>query len=174
MVFRRGNIGDLKPFYSFFKKTISKNFPDYSAGSVAYIIDFALPEKFLETQLKENKKHLILCLDGGKIVGYLLFHQQLAGVSFANWLAVDSAYQRKGIASKLISIWEKEALTAGSHALQLWTSNHNIDFYNKRGFILAGKFPKAWHGHDSYLFYRPIAEPKEENYLKTYFDSKET
>ncbi len=91
---------------------------------------------------------------------------------FGNWLAVDRDYQNKGIASRLLKLWEKYALGVGVHAIWLWTTENNQQFYQNRGFSLAGKFPKAWFGFDHYLFYRLLRHPEEKNYLKEYLASK--
>lgn len=123
--------------------------------------------------MSKGKKYVYLSEDEGKLVGYLLVAKSIAGVAFADWLAVDNKYQKKGIATKLISMWEKDAIEEGAHALYLWTTNdYNINFYKNRGFSLSGKFPKAWHGIDTYLMCKILREPKEENYLKNYLKIK--
>ncbi len=168
MIIREYEGGDFQAFYLFFKKTLKDLFPDYTKNSIGYIVSYDYSRKFLKEQLDKKNKHLILSLDNDKLVGYLLFHRHYAGVSFANWLAVDKDNQKKGIASGLLESWEKLAVREGAHVLQLWTNIHNLDFYRKRGFVLAGKFPKAWHGLDSYLFYKALRDPKEENFLNKY------
>lgn len=163
---------DFDNFLAYFKNTLSINFPYYSQNSVNYTIEQDYGQKWLKEKLTKGGKKVYVALDGNNIGGYLLVTKQIAGVSFADWLAVDKNYRNKGIASKLLSLWEKNALDEGAHALHLWTTIVNIQFYKNRGFVLGGQFPKAWHGVNSYLLYKPLREPKEENFLKDYLKSK--
>ncbi len=110
--------------------------------------------------------------DKDQIVGFLMVSAAYGGVSFGNWLVVCRNYQRQGIASKLLKIWEKEAKKWGCHKLHLLTEGRNVSFYQKRGFILLGLIPKNYFGADDFYFYKTIQEPKEENYLKAYLKKK--
>lgn len=98
--------------------------------------------------------------------------ESIAGVSFADWLGVDKQYQKRGIASRLLTLWEQEALVEGAHSLHLWTTENNVEFYKKRGLSCGGVFPKAWHGENCYLIYKTLREPEEKNFLKKYLKQK--
>lgn len=170
LVFRQATIEDIPAFLAFFRESIPVLFPQYSPNSVAYEVDVDYGPEFLTRKLKSGDKKVYLALDGDKVVGYIMVMESIAGVAFADWLAVDKDYQKRGVASTLLTMWEKDALTQGAHALQLWTTENNLTFYKNRGFVNGGLFPKAWHGEDCYLIYRALREPEEKNFLKSYLE----
>lgn len=172
IVYRLARKEDFDKFLEYFKNTLAENFPHYSHSSISFTVEIDYGPKWLREKLEKGSKKVFLALDNEKIAGYLLVMKQIAGVSYADWLAVDKLYRNKGIASKLLSLWEKQAVDEGAHALQLWTTIANIQFYKNRGFEMGGLFPKAWHGTNTYLIYKILREPKEENFLKEYLNSK--
>jgi GNAT superfamily N-acetyltransferase len=54
-------------------------------------------------------------------------------------LAVGREYQNKGIASKLLSMWEEDVLAQGGHNIYLWTYDFNVAFYNHNYLEKKGK-----------------------------------
>lgn len=167
---RRGEEQDIPAFLAFFRKSLPILFKHYSQNILSFTLDVDYGPSWLTDRLKKGGKRTYLALSGDEIVGYILSSKPIAGVSFADWLGVDVKFQRKGTASRLLSLWEKEALTEGVHALHLWTTENNVEFYKKRGFACGGTFPKAWHGEDCYLIYKSIAEPDEKNFLRSYLE----
>lgn len=170
--FKKASKNEIGKFLGFFRSTLGKLFPHYSKNSINYTIEADYSPNWLKGRLLEGKKTVFVAMKDDKIIGYLLSSRSIVGVSFCDWLAVETNYQNKGIATKLIGLWEKDAISEGAHALHLWTMKKNLDFYGNRGFVNGGLFPKAWHGHDSYLLYKPLREPSEANYLKRYLKSK--
>lgn len=168
LTFRKGTEADIPAFLAFFRHSIPTLFSHYSPNSIAYEVDVDYGPEWMTDRLKKGGKKAFLALDGEKIIGYIFTGKSIAGVSFADWLAVDKDYQKRGAASALLALWEKEALEEGAHALQLWTTKNNLTFYKNRGFTNGGLFPKAWHGEDCYLIYRTLREPEEKNFLKSY------
>lgn len=165
---RKGTIEDISLFLTFFRKSILILFPQYSPNSVSYTIDVDYSPRMLNDKLTKGEFIVYLAFDKGTIVGYLLIAQSIAGVSYAEWLGVDKENQKRGIASSLLSVWEKDVFAEGVHSLHLWTTKNNVEFYEKRGFTCGGMFPKAWHGEDDYLIYKTLREPEEKNFLKGY------
>lgn len=173
IIFKKGTAKDINKFLKFFKISIGKLFSDhYSPNSVNFMVEVDYGPKWMTRQLKENKKWVFLSFDKDKIAGYLLVSRSIAGVAHANWLAVDKPYQKKGIASNLLALWEKSEIKEGAHSLFLWTTKNNLDFYKGRGFKVGGEFPNAWHGLGVYLIYKNLREAKEENFLKNYLKKK--
>lgn len=85
---------------------------------------------------------------------------------------LDSTFQKHGIASELLSLWEKDAFGEGAHILQLWTTKNDIPFYLNRGFKKGGSFPQSWFGVDHFLFYKILRKPNEKVFLKKYLAKK--
>lgn len=165
--YKKGGAEDVDDFLIFFKQSIKELFPQYSNNSYNYLVNVDYNPEWIAKQIKSNKKYFYLAVDKKKIVGYLLVTSTIAGVGFADWLAVDKSHQKLGVATKLLSMWETDSLNGGAHSLHLWTTKEtSVDFYKNRGFSLSGKFPKAWYGHDTYLMYKILREPKEENFLR--------
>lgn len=168
IVFRKGTVVDISQFLTFFKTSIPALFPHYSPNSVGYTTDVDYNPQFLSEKLTKGIKRVYLALKEERIVGYLLVERSIAGVAFADWLGVEKQSQKQGIASHLLSLWEKDALAEGAHALHLWTLEDNVEFYKKRNFSCGGFFPKAWHGENSCLIYKTLRNPDEKNFLKSY------
>ena len=172
ITYRKGTRKDIPAFLVFFKTSLPSLFSFYSPNSIGYTVEVDYGPLFLTKKLNKGEKKLYLALKGNKIIGYLLVMESIAGVSFADWLGVDKQYQRRGIASHLLSFWEQEALAEGAHALQLWTTKNNVEFYKKRAFVCGGLFPKAWHGENCYPIYKTLRDPDEKNFLKRYLQKK--
>lgn len=166
ITFSQGKISDFDEFYSVFVKNLKEQFVEYTKNTVEFYLDDAYKKESLKEQIENGKKaYFIAKYKNKKIVGYFLVTKTFGGVGFANWIGVVKEFQNKGIATNLLNIWEKYALKQKAHALQLWTTERNIDFYKNRGFIKAGELPKFWFGIDHYLFYKHLQTPREENYL---------
>ena len=157
---------DLNSFYDFFQKKLKENFSDeYTPRTIAHFIEKTFTKEATSKSIKNC--NLFLAKDGKKIVGFLFkLDPQKYGVDYTDWLVVDEDYRGRGIGSNLLKAWEKDALKKGAHCLMIMTEQRNVDFYKKRGFIYMGRIPKGWAGAEDIYFYKPIQEPKEENYLR--------
>ena len=88
--------------------------------------------------------------DGGRLVGAIVL-ERLHGLETANWLAVDGAYRRRGIASRLYAALEGEALARGIP--RLWVTARTPAFFRAHGYdaldegdqrdILMGDCPRC-------------------------------
>lgn len=162
----KAKAGDFEGFYKLWQKTLRDGSFLYPKRSAPYLLKVSLPKKAqLKKEILSGKKLLYVARNNEKIIGYLLTNEDFAGVVFGNWLGVDSQFRHKGIGSKLLQIWEKEAVKSGVHALQLWTTENDLGFYQKNDFILGGKFKKAWFGLDHFFFYKIVGQPKPQKYV---------
>lgn len=166
----KAKISDFEKFYELLTKTLMGNYFLYSKNSSAFTLNEDLPRKDLKKLIRDGKRILYLAYSKNNVVAYLLTFKTHAGVAFAQWLAVDKDFQKHGIASKLLSLWEREALTNGAHLLQLWTTKNDIPFYLNRKFKKGGSFPQSWFGIDHYLFYKILRKPNEKVFLKNYLE----
>lgn len=164
---------DYEIFYEIFIKSLKKQFPEYSKNSISYLTEVDWSWKWINKQLKIKKKIALLAKNEKReIVGFLLYSKNYGGVSLISWLAVEEKFQGQGIATNLLSIWEKDAHENGAHALQVWTTKKNSEFYKNRGFTLSGELPSFWFGIDHLLFYKIIGKPDEKNYLRDFLEEK--
>jgi N-acetylglutamate synthase-like GNAT family acetyltransferase len=69
---------------------------------------------------------------GGNLVGAITL-ERLQGLETANWMAVDDAYRRRGIASWLYAALEREALARGID--RLWVTARTPAFFLAHGFV---------------------------------------
>jgi len=174
VLIKKATLKDLDKFYKFFSRSIKTQFPEYSFATCRFFVEFESPKESFKKWLEKDQKLLLLATVNGKIVGYLLAASPYGGVSMANWIVVDDKYQRKGIGSKLLQEWEKEAKKQGAHKLHLWTDKRNVEFYKKRGFIYIGMVPESWFGADDCIFFKAIGEPKEKNYLREFLKKQKS
>lgn len=165
-VFRRAAVKDLDRFFGVFKKSIRAQFPDYSPKTKNFLLAEEFNVNFLKSQIKIRRMAIYLALNGRDIVGFLMAVPLVGGVGMASWMAVIPEHQGKGIASRLLKMWEADSKKAGLHKLHLWTDERNIDFYKKRGFKLAGRIPEDFYGAHDYFFHKTIQKPIEKNYLQ--------
>lgn len=157
---------DLNRFFKLFEKSLKEEYFLYPKENASYLIHASFPKKAqLKKDILNGKKSLYLFYKKARLVGYLLTEENFAGVAFGHWLAVDKNFRNKGVATSLLATWEKDALSQDAHALQLWTTENDIGFYKKKGYILGGKFEKAWLGIDHYLFYKIIGKPNPKKYI---------
>lgn len=164
---------EYKDFYEAFIKHLEVQFPEYSKKALEFVINVDWEWRWLSSQLRAKRKSAILAKnESGKIVGFLLFQKNYGGVSLINWLSVNKKYQGHGIATNMLNKWEKDAFEKGAHALQVWTTKKNRDFYKNRGFKESGELPSFWFGIDHYLFYKIIGKPIEKNYLRDFLKRK--
>lgn len=162
----RGRASDFNKFYTFFEKSLKEEYFLYPKENASYLIHASFPKKAqLKKDILSGKKSLYLFYEKSRLIGYLLTEKDFAGVAFGQWLAVHKNFRNKGIATSLLETWQKDELSQGVHALQLWTTENDIGFYKKKGFILGGKFEKAWLGLDHYLFYKIIGKPNPKKYI---------
>lgn len=170
--YREGCLSDIPAFLEYFKQSIPQLFSHYSPNMQGFLVEADYSPDWITESLSTKKKKVFLALHNSSIAGYILVSHLIAGVAFADWLAVGRKYQNKGIASKLLSMWEEDVLAQGGHNIYLWTYDFNVAFYTKRGFVTAGEFKKAWAGENVFFMYKILQEPKEENYLRAYLESK--
>jgi len=164
--------GKFEVFYKLWRKTLEGGLFLYSEDSVRFIIDEELPNEFLRTEIETGNKYLFLAYIDNKPAGYLLTNKTKGGIAFGHWLGVDSQFQRQGIASALLSSWEKDALREGAHKLQLWTTKNNVSFYKNRGFTKGGNFPDSWFGEDHFLFYKTLRKSDEKIFLRDFLKKR--
>ena len=88
--------------------------------------------------------------DGERLVGAIVLERN-QGLETVNWMAVDGAYRRRGIAGRLYAALEREALERG--ITRLWVTARTPAFFLSQGFgavaegverdILLGECPRC-------------------------------
>ncbi len=164
--FKKANLKDFNAFWVAFAKNIKTQFPEYSAKTRNFFIEQEYCPEALKAQIKNKEIAIYAAFSGKGVVGFLMVRYLCGGVGLGVWLSVSNKHQGKGIATKLLKMWQKEAKKVGIHKLHLWTDKRNLNFYKKQGFAYVGKIPKNYYGADDYLFYKVIQPPKEKNFLK--------
>ena len=87
---------------------------------------------------------------GERLVGAIVLERN-QGLETANWMAVDGAYRRRGIATRLYAALEREALARG--ITRLWVTARNPEFFLSQRYepvaegaerdILMGECPRC-------------------------------
>lgn len=172
IIILKGDLNQFDDFYRLWKKTLLNGLFLYSENSVRFTVEEELTEEFLKSEIEKGNKYFFLAYQNNQPAGYLLANKSKGGIAFVHWLGVDSKFQKHGVASALLSFWERNALKEGAHKLQLWTTKNNIEFYKNRGFIKGGDFPDSWFGIDHFLFYKTLRKSDEKLFLKDYLKKK--
>ncbi|MBP9702851.1 GNAT family N-acetyltransferase [Candidatus Woesebacteria bacterium] len=157
-------IDEVPEFHKFFAYTINELFGDYSKETQEYFLSKDYDEWWMTKSIKEGSKILYLAKVNNSIVGYIFFGKIYGGVSMASWIAVSPDYQKKGIAAELLNLWEQWVINNKGHALQIWTQDKNIEYYQKRGFTHSGQFPSAWFGMTTNLLYKTLKSVEAKTY----------
>jgi len=104
---------------------------------------FAIPwsEKAFADELTNPLAHYFIARDGGKVIGYAGFWEVCGEGDITN-VAVDEAYRRQRIGSRLIEEMIKAAAERGLELLTLEVRRSNIaaqGLYRKYGFEMIGE-----------------------------------
>lgn len=105
--------------------------PDYGAEHTERM------REAIEDRLKDlsiyTKRLLVVALVDGKVVGMI----ETYGTNRISLLFVDSEYQRKGIATSLMSKIASELKMRGYDKIVLNSSPHGLPFYKHFGFVVV-------------------------------------
>ena len=163
---RKITLKDLDSFYSFFNKTVIKEFPEYSKGDLEYIFKRGWGKENYKNWLSNKERYILGAFSENKIIGLLDAESPHIGVCFCSWIMVDRKIQKKGIGTKLLSKLEIEMKRKGVHMIFLYADKKNIPYYKKVGYKWVGNMEKAWFGQDHNILTKLIQKPTEKNYLK--------
>lgn len=173
ITFSEGKLPEFNKFYKLFSKSLKEQFDNFPKNAIAFYLEVGYPRLVLKKQIKNGKRNILLAKNSkNEVVGYLLSSQDWGGVNIALWLGVEKEYQKRGIATKLLKVWEESSKKHKNHALLLYTRKANRAFYKNRGFLETGLLPGFWFGVDSYVFYKKIGIAKEENYLADFLKNR--
>ncbi len=172
ITYSRAKTNDVEAFFSFFKSSIRDLFSEYTVMTREFFVEKDYTKSWMKKAIQKGDKILFIAKNNDEHAGYLFVNKIYGGVSMASWLAVSPKFQKLGIATQLVKMWEDYCLKHNAHALQLWTTNHNLEFYEKRGFVNAGTFNQGWFGVDMPLMCKSLRPADEKNYLHKYLASK--
>ncbi len=173
ITFSEGKLSEFNKFFKLFSKSLKEQFDNFPKNAIAFYLEIGYPKLSLKKQIKSGKRNIFLAKNSkNEVVGYLLSSQDWGGVNIALWLAVEKEYQKRGIATKLLKLWEEYSKKHKNHALLLYTRKANRSFYKERGFLEAGLLPSFWFGVNSYIFYKILGSAKEEDYLADFLRKK--
>lgn len=162
----KAKVSDVDKFYPLFSDSLKKHFPCYSKKTISYYLKYDYNKNKIKKDLKRGTEKLYLATSDGKIVGYLLSSCPWGGVGFLSWIEVEPKFRKLGIASSLLSKWEKEAKKEGTHKVHVWTDKRNLDFYKKKGYIFLGDIIDNFFGAHDFLFYKTLGKSDERKFLK--------
>jgi len=157
---RKGKPSDMESFWKVFQNSVRSQFPEYSPKIKNIYLKRIFTKENLKKDIKTKTMDLFLAFANGHLAGYLLITAPYGGVSCIGWIAVEKRSQGKGIGRKLLRNYEEIAKRNGIHKIHDWIDKRNIEFYKKNGWILVGRVPQNYFGHDDWLFYKAIKKPR--------------
>jgi len=153
---RKIKISDLKLFWSLFRKTIWRDFPEYSREAKNYLFKKAYSKSTFEKWVNKKEGIILIALIKDKIIGYIVSESCYAGVVLLAWIAIDRNFQGRGVGSLLLKEYEIVAKRHKIHKVYLWTNKRDLKFYKKNGYIILGHIPRFFFKIDHWLCYKDI------------------
>lgn len=158
---------DLKEFQQIFARILRSCFLEYPPQVIDFFVGEDFNDAFLKKKIDDWGCTVLLALDQGRIIGFLVMEKLYGGVSFCTWLGVEPQQQGKGAGSVLIRGWEEEVIRRGGHKLMLIAPSEAVrQFYRRRGFKEEGFEEKSWFGLDYWVFGKLVSQPKPALFLK--------
>ncbi|MEK7650435.1 MAG: N-acetyltransferase [Patescibacteria group bacterium] len=104
----------------------------------------------------KSPHHLLLIAqeEGGKIVGFCSGVDQ-SGTFYAEWIGVDPATRRQGVAQVLVDYLFTLLRESGNHKIWLDTRADNLEsisFLQKMNFAKVGELKNHWFNQDYYIW----------------------
>ena len=151
---------EVNEFYRLFKKTLKRDFPEYSREVREIQLDRDFTKKNFLKMVGRKDEVVIVVKVKGEIVGFAVLGKDKGGVVELIWLGVKRGFRNSGIGSKLLSAIERWAKEHKCHCLLVNTENkRNVAFYLKRGYDYVGMQKEAWYGVNEYLLQKNIGKP---------------
>jgi len=163
VIIKKAREEDIPLLFSHYKGWLRNLFPEYSENLKKGFIEKDFNEDFLSDKMRNGI--VLLAYADEKMTGVLIAGLPEGGISYCNWVIVDSSFQKKGIGKTLLDHWESEVKRLRGHGLRLDVDERNKKYYEKMGFKMIGFHEKGYFGLNSYYFQKTIAEPKEENFF---------
>lgn len=159
---------DLKEFREVSSQVIDISFPEYPPEVRDFFKGIDFENSYLKKKIKDWDYEVLLAVDKGKIVGFLVMEKMHGGVSFCDLMAVIKEYRRRGMGIFLVRSWEERIRKKGGHKLMLLNhSPENRKFYKKCGFKEEGFEEKLWYGVDYWVHGKIIGKPNPRVFLQS-------
>ncbi|MDH7475866.1 MAG: GNAT family N-acetyltransferase [Microgenomates group bacterium] len=152
---------EINNFWPVFAEILSNGFPEYSKKVVDYFLKKIYNRPNFLFWLERKLKSVIVAKFDQQIIGFAIVDEPYGGVSFCRWLGVKTAYQKKGIGTKLIKAWENLAFSQGCHKMEIASRPAAKDFYKKAGLTLEGCRKLSYFGIDQFVFGKIIGQPDD-------------
>ena len=161
------NISKIKevdaPAFSKLAKRIILESPDYSDTTKKECIHcFSI--KKIKSDLKDKTILLIAAKNKGKPVGFSRGHFEdgiATGIFWLQWLGIDAAYRRSGIADEMLSSLTKKLKTKkyGTHKIVCVIrpeNNASMSLFKKNKYRKLTTLKKHWYREDFTLWYKNL------------------
>ncbi len=107
------------------------------------IENFDVPETTIKSILKYAHEVLIICHDNGEIAGFLSYRLRINHMVLIDYVVLDRSVQRKGVARKLLPVFQKYLLDKGVTSIYGMVDKENsqgIKSFKRLGFEIKGSF----------------------------------
>ncbi|MGB8000643.1 MAG: GNAT family N-acetyltransferase [Anaerobacillus sp.] len=116
---------------------------DNSALIAICVQNFDVPTSRIESILKYAHEVLIICHENGEIAGFLSYRLRINHMVLIDYVVLNNTFQRKGIARKLLPVFEKHVLNQGITTIYGMVDKENhqgIESFKRLGFETKGSF----------------------------------
>lgn len=160
---------DVRKFWILFKEVLNESFPGYSNEIINYFTEKIYTPRMYQYWVQQKNKTILAAWNNEDIVGFAVIDSPYGGVSLCRWLGVKKEYQKKGIGTALIKVWQKIAQEQGCHKIEVAAQPTARLFYEKAGLLLEGKRESSYFGIDQYLFGKVIGSPNNKVMIESTF-----
>lgn len=152
---------EVDAFWGLFAEVLQAEFPGYTKKVLHFMIDKVYTRNAYQYWLSQSMKTVFLATAEHEPVGFAVIDDPYGGVSFCRWLGIKKDYQRKGIGTKLITMWLDHAKATGCHKAEVAAQPIARAFYKKVGLKEEGKRELSYFGIDQYVFGKVLGTPNE-------------
>ncbi|MEI7579326.1 MAG: GNAT family N-acetyltransferase [bacterium] len=160
MVIKDLTAPELTAFYQAFSAIMDEgynNFPEYLKK---YFMETLYPYNNFQFWLSRNIRKILITVDesNNSLAGFVVGDHTYGGVGFISWLGVLPQYRKQGLATQMLAEYEKYVLARKGFALELFTFDHLLPFYNSLGFKEIGRRDPGYFGQKNIIMTKQLGE----------------
>ena len=138
-------------FYQLFEELMLEGYYHFPVELRQYFLARDYSRINYATWLERNFRKILIAMEDNQVRGFLTGDHSYGGVGFISWLGVKKEFRNQGIGTQLLQTYEDYARSKKAHLLELFTSEDNLNFYQKRGFKEIGRRSEGYYGQKNII-----------------------
>lgn len=133
-------------FYDAFSVLMREGYGQFPKELSEYFLSHDYLKANFENWLARGIRKILVAVEDGKVISFLVGDHTYGGVGFVSWLGVLPEYRNQGIGSRMLAIYEMYVIDKKGHLLELYTYDGAEPFYLKHGFNEIGRRNPGFYG----------------------------